>query len=52
MDYQAFSEITFKDAYYSPLLQDIFDKLSGSNILFWTLDLRSGYWQFLANKDS
>ncbi len=44
VDYRALNEITIKDRYPLPLIQDIFDTLNGSAI-YSTLDLRSGYWQ-------
>ena len=51
IDYRALNAITIKDRYPLPLIQDIFDTLSGSSI-FTTLDLRSGYWQLPVHENS
>ena len=44
IDYRKVNNVTKKDRYPLPLIQDIFDQLSGASI-FSTLDLKSGYWQ-------
>jgi len=44
VDYRKVNEQTKKDRYPLPLIQDIFDQLSGATV-FSTLDLSSGYWQ-------
>ena len=51
VDYRALNDITVKDRYPLPLIQDIFDTLGGSSI-YSTLDLRSGYWQLPVHPDS
>ena len=44
VDYRKINEVTRKDAYPLPRVDDTLDTLSGS-VWFSTLDLRSGYWQ-------
>jgi hypothetical protein len=44
VDYRELNNITLKDKYAIPLVQDCFDSLVGSTI-FSTLDLASGYYQ-------
>ena len=44
MDYRKVNEVTRKDAYPIPRVDDILDTLAGST-WFTTLDLKSGYWQ-------
>lgn len=44
VDYRKLNEITKKDSYPLPRIDDTLDALQGSQI-FSTLDLRSGYWQ-------
>ena len=45
VDYRELSKRTVKDAYPLPRPDDVQDKLTGS-VIFSTLDLQSGYWQF------
>ena len=44
IDYRQLNEVTEKDAYPLPRIDECLDTLSGST-LFSTLDLQSGYWQ-------
>lgn len=51
VDYRKLNSVTIKDSYPLPLIQDIFDQLSGAK-LFSTLDLKSAYWQIpVSEKD-
>ena len=44
VDYRKLNEVTIKDAYPLPRVDDCIDALSGSRF-FSSLDLNSGYWQ-------
>ncbi|GBN22624.1 Retrovirus-related Pol polyprotein from transposon 297, partial [Araneus ventricosus] len=44
VDYKKLNEITMKDSYPLPRIEDTLDALNGSQ-WFSTLDLKSGYWQ-------
>ena len=44
VDYRKVNDVTIKDAYPLPRVDDTLDTLAGS-VWFLTLDLKSGYWQ-------
>ena len=44
VDYRKLNDVTKKDCYPLPRIDDTLDTLTGSNI-FLALDLKSGYWQ-------
>ena len=46
VDYRALNDLTLKDAYPLPRIDDSLDALSGG-MWFSTMDLMSGYWQIL-----
>lgn len=48
VDYWKVNEVTRKDAYHIPRIDETLDTLAGAT-LFSTLDFRSGYWQVEVN---
>ena len=44
VDYRKLNEVTVKDVFPLPLIEECLDTLSG-NVFFSTLDMASGYWQ-------
>ncbi len=51
MDYRKLNDVTHKDAYPLPRIDDIPDALRGAKY-FCSIDLASGYWQIkVADKD-
>jgi hypothetical protein len=51
VDYRKLNDVTYKDAYPLPRIDDTLDSLSGSKWLS-TIDVLSGYWQVeLAEED-
>lgn len=51
IDYRRLNDVTRKDAYPLPRIDDSLDTLSGS-VWFSTLDLISGYWQLPMSEDA
>jgi len=51
VDYRKVNDITVKDSYSLPNIDEIFDSLDGAKI-FTTMDLYSGYHQILMDDDS
>ena len=44
MDYRSLNEVTIKNKYPLPRINDLFDQLEGASV-FSKIDLRSGYFQ-------
>jgi hypothetical protein len=44
VDYRSLNEVTIKNKYPLPRIEDLFDQMKGASI-FSTIDLRSGYHQ-------
>jgi hypothetical protein len=44
MDYRSLNEVTIKNKYPLPRINDLFDQLEGASV-FFKIDLRSGYFQ-------
>ena len=44
VDYRALNEVTLKNKYPLPMINDLFDQLQGAKV-FSNIDLRSGYHQ-------
>ena len=51
VDYRRVNEVTVKNRYPLPFIQDVFDQLGGARV-FTTLDLRSGYHQVSLTEES
>jgi hypothetical protein len=51
VDYRKINEITVKDNFPVPLIEETLDSLQGSQY-FTTIDLASGYWQMALNNDA
>ena len=50
IDYRALNDVTIKDTFPLPIIEDCLDTLSG-NIWFSKLDANSAYWQVLVNPE-
>ena len=44
VDYRSLNEVTIKNKYPLPKIEDLFDQLNGARV-FSRIDLRSGYYQ-------
>jgi hypothetical protein len=44
MDYRSLNEVTIKNKYHLPRIEDLFDQMKGASV-FLKIDLRSGYHQ-------
>jgi len=51
IDYQKLNDVTTKDSYPLPNIQDCLDSLDGARY-FSTMDLCSGYWQVELSEDA
>lgn len=51
IDYRALNKVTVKDKYPMPRIEDLVDRLQGSEC-FTSLDLKSGYYQILMSTES
>ena len=51
VDFRAFNFVTKKDVYPLPLIDDIFDSLTGSTV-YSSLDLFSGFWQIAVAEEN
>lgn len=51
VDYRRLNDVTIKDSYPLPRMDDILSTLHGSN-WFSTMDLQSGYWQVEVDEES
>ena len=51
VDYRKVNEVTHKDSYPLPRIDDTIEALAGSK-WFSTLDLKSGYWQVLLSEEA
>ena len=51
VDYRKLNDVTIKDAFSIPQINDLIDTLSGQQY-FTTLDMISGYWQVKVDENS
>ena len=52
VDFRRLNEVTIPDRFPLPVLSDLLMNIGGSNSVFSTIDLASGFWQIPKDEDS